>query len=157
MKKMFIAIMAMFMLAGCGEAPTATIEPEGEETIITETIITENVITEKLTWEEAKAIYYHNYWEDQANYALWDECMVKYRALDEQDYTEKEIWEVRFMFNELTNRLEEDGWVYEEDIDDDNLEAIKALCNPVALVSKEYLDCVNWNLHDIYEYGTTFR
>lgn len=152
MKKLFTMMAAMVMLTGCGEAPTATIEPEG-----TETIIVENVITEKLTWEEAKALYYHPYWEDQANYALWDECMVKYYALDEQNYTEKEIWEIRFMFNELTNRLEEDGWVYEEDIDDDNLEAIKALCKPVALVSKEYLDCVNWNLHDIYEYGSTLR
>ena len=159
MKKLFVmAMMAAMMFTGCGEAPVATLAPEGTETIITETIITENTIVEgKIEYEEAKELYYHPYWEDQNNDALFHEWRAKYDGFDENDYTEKDIWELRFMTAELANRLEEDGYVYEYDINDEDLEHVKALCNPSILVSKEYLDTLRWNLHDIYEYGTTFR
>ena len=157
MKKLFAMMaVAMIALTGCGEAPTATLEPEGTETIIVENTITENV-TGKLTYEEAKELYYHPYWEDQNNDALFHEWRAKYDGFDENDYTDKDIWELRFMTAELANRLEEDGYVYEYDINDEDLEHVKALCNPSILISKEYLDTLRWNLHDIYEYGTTFR
>lgn len=49
MKKSFLIILtalAALLLVGCNDpAPTATIEPEGEETILTEQILTEKVIT----------------------------------------------------------------------------------------------------------------
>lgn len=46
MKKLFICLFAVLMLTGCDDgAPTPTLEPEGEETIITEKVITENEIT----------------------------------------------------------------------------------------------------------------
>lgn len=46
MKKVFVLVLLGFMsvaLTGCDEAPVATIEPEGVETILTETIEIENI------------------------------------------------------------------------------------------------------------------
>lgn len=50
MKKKFFVILTLLVTAvlftGCNDpAQTATIEPEGEETILTEKILTEEVIT----------------------------------------------------------------------------------------------------------------
>lgn len=157
MKKLFVAMAAMVMLAGCGEAPTATIGPEGTETIIVENTITENVITEKLTWEEAKELFYHPYWEDMSNEALHYEWWCEYKDFNEESYTEEEIWRIRFMLNELDNRVEEDGRVYDIDIDDDNFENFKALVETKPLMSKEFITTLEWNLHDIYECGHTLR
>lgn len=157
MKKLFVAMAAMVMLAGCGEAPTATIEPEGTETIIVENTVTENVITEKLTWEEAKTLYYHPYWEDMSNEALHHEWWCEYKDFNEGSYTEQQIWEIRFMLNELDNRVEEDGWVYDIDIDDEHFTEFKALVETKPLISKEFINTLQWNMHDIYEYGHTLR
>ena len=42
-----VSIILMFILVGCnGNLPTATLDEEGTETIITERTITENVIEE---------------------------------------------------------------------------------------------------------------
>ena len=48
MKKclVIVAIVAILGFAGCGEAPKATLEPEGVENIITENVITENTVKE---------------------------------------------------------------------------------------------------------------
>lgn len=158
MKKLFTMMaVAMIALTGCGEAPTAILEPEMKETIIVENIITENVINEKLTWEEAKELYYHPYWEDMSNEALHYEWWCEYKDFDEESYTEEEIWKIRFMLNELNNRVEEDGWIYNIDIDDDNFEAFKALVKTRCLMSEEFINTLQWNLHDIYEYGHALR
>lgn len=55
-KKYFFAILTALvalLLVGCNDpAPVATIEPEGEEVILTEQIITEKVLTEDIiTWD----------------------------------------------------------------------------------------------------------
>lgn len=158
MKKLFTMMaVAMIALTGCGEAPIATLEPEGEETIIVENTITENVITEKLTWEEAKELYYHPYWEDMSNESLHHEWWNLYKDFNEESYTEEEIWEIRFMLNELGNRVEADGWVYDIDIDDDNFTNFKALVETKPLISKEFINTLQWNLHDIYECGHALR
>lgn len=49
----FLTAMVAMLLVGCNDpAPTATIEPEGEEVILTEQIITEKVLTEDIiTWD----------------------------------------------------------------------------------------------------------
>ena len=55
MKKIFVIMTLLatsLLFAGCNDpAPTATIEPEGTEKIITEQILTEKVITEEITWD----------------------------------------------------------------------------------------------------------
>lgn len=58
MKRKFFIILTVLatavLFAGCNDpAPTATIEPEGEEVILTEKILTEKVITEEITWDNA--------------------------------------------------------------------------------------------------------
>lgn len=157
MKKLFTMMaVAMIALTGCGEAPTATLEPEGEETIIVENTITENVIT-KLSCEEAKEQYYHPYWEDMSNEALHYEWWCEYKDFNEESYTEEEIWRIRFMIDELDNRVEEDGWVYDIDIDDEHFTEFKALVETKPLISKEFINTLQWNMHDIYEYGHTLR
>ena len=54
--KKFLIILSLLatagLFAGCNDpAPTAVLEPEGEETILTEEIIMEDIITEEITWD----------------------------------------------------------------------------------------------------------
>ena len=159
MKKLFVAMAAMAMMfTGCGEAPAATLTPEGTENTIVENVIVENTMVDgKLKWEEAKELYYHPYWEDMSNEALHHEWWCEYKDFNEESYTEQQIWEIRFMLDELGNRVEEDGWVYDIDIDDEHFTEFKALVETKPLMSKEFITTLEWNLHDIYEYGNSLR
>lgn len=58
MKKIMaiIGLVSIITLAGCGEAPVATLEPEGVETILVEEIVVEEIRAEPIqvtTWDNA--------------------------------------------------------------------------------------------------------
>ncbi len=64
MKKalMIICLMSIIALSGCGEAPVATLEPEGVETILTEEIIVEEIHVEPIHVTSYEDVT--NYWAD---------------------------------------------------------------------------------------------
>lgn len=69
MKKIIVitGLISIITLAGCGEAPVATLEPEGVETIITEEIITEEIVTNEIRVIPITVTSYEDvttYWAD---------------------------------------------------------------------------------------------
>ena len=59
-KGLFIMIVTVMVLTGCGddETPTTKLEPEGVENIIEENIIEENIIEETTYWEDIEVETY---------------------------------------------------------------------------------------------------
>ena len=138
MKKMFIAMMVAVMLTGCNEAPTATIEPEGKENIITESIIVENVDDK----EEKRKNMIHPWKMDINNDDLWRWYLKDREAFDKEE-TEENGKELIEDLGLMEDRLEDDDWFHLE--------------NGEAYVSGEFIRTLGWNVHDILEYGDTLR